>query len=167
MDFLWSNFFNKEEKKQQEILQSNPLFSSLSAKELKQVIQMVYKRSFVAGELIFQPDRGIGMYIIVTGEVHILYGKLGSSNTNIISRLKAGDFFGEAALVREQDHSLISAQAVTDCVLIGFFKPNLLTIIEKHPSTGAKILMQLGTMLEKRLQKAGEKLAEFNDTMEN
>ncbi len=167
MDFLWKNFFNKEEKNKQEILRNNPLFSSLNKKEMAVLSQMIYTRSFVAGEFIFQPGRGIGMYIIVSGHVHILYGKSGGVDTLIMSRLKDGDFFGETALVREQGHPFVSAQAAEECTLLGFFKPSLLTIIEKNPSTGAKILMKLGEILEKRLRKAGEKLSELNYKAEN
>lgn len=162
IDFLWTNFFNQEEKNTRMVLNANPLFSSLSAKELGLISSMIYRRNFSAGEFIFQPGRGIGMYIIVSGSVNILYGKGTSSTPQLVCQLKEGDFFGETALVRDPKapHS-VSAQVVEDGTFLGFFKPDLLTLIEKQPSTATKILLKLGQVLETRLRKAGEKLSQI------
>ena len=165
IDILWKNFFNKEEKNTQSLLALNPLFSSLKPKELKLISSMIYRRSFAAGEFIFEPGRGIGMYIISSGKVNILYGKNAAGGGDLICRLSEGDFFGESGLVRESTslHN-VSAQAEADCSLLGFFKPGLLTLMEKNPSTASKILMKLGEVLEARLQKAGAKLAQIKQT---
>ena len=167
IDFLWKNFFKKEETNIETVLKSNPLFESLSSKELKLLAGMVHKRSFIPGEFIFQTGKGLGMYIILSGKVSILHGDSNGTEASVISQLKDGDFFGELCLVQEKGYHYVSAQAAEECKLLGFFRPDLLNLTEKNPSTGVRITMKLGEILGERLQKAGEKLSQFKQTMEN
>ncbi len=162
MNFLWKNFFKEEDQTTQVILRANPLFSNFNKKEITLLETMVYRRNFAPGEMIIHPGRGIGLYIVVSGKVSIFYSNSSNEPNSNICYLKEGDFFGEGALVRnKQTVSPMSAQAIEESLLLGFFKPNLLNLIEKNPSTGAKILFQLGTILETRLQKALEKISEL------
>ena len=167
IDFLWRNFFKKEETNIETILKNNPLFESLSKKELKLLADMVHKRSFTPGEFVFQAGKGLGMYIILSGKVNILHGNSGGKEASVISQLKEGDFFGEICLVQEKGYHHVSAQAAEECKLLGFFRPDLLNLTEKNPSTGVRITMKLGEILGERLQKAGEKLSQFKQTMES
>ena len=166
LDFLWKNFFKKEQKNIETILQENPLFESLSNKELRLLSQMVHQRSFIPGEFIFQEGKGLGMYIILSGKVNILHGSASAGETSILSQLKEGDFFGELCLAQEKGHHHVAAQAVEPSKLLGFFRPDLLNLIEKTPGTGIRILMKLAEILGERLQKAGEKLSRLKQTTE-
>ena len=168
IDFLWKNLFKKEETNIETILKNNPLFERLSNKEIKALSHIVHKRSFVPGEFIFQQKgKGLGMYIILKGKVNIMHGNNNGAEATVISQLKEGDFFGELCLVQEKGYHYVSAQAAEECKLLGFFRPDLLSLIEKKPITGASILMRLGEILGERLQKAGEKLSQFKQSIEN
>ncbi|MDE0518594.1 MAG: cyclic nucleotide-binding domain-containing protein [Bdellovibrionales bacterium] len=164
MDFLWKNFFKTEEKSVEMILKENPLFEDLNNKELRILSQIVHRRSFIPGEFIFQEGKGLGMYIILSGKVGILHGASQGGESTVISQLKEGDFFGELCLAREEGYHHVSAQATEESKLLGFFRPDLLNLIEKTPSTGICILMKLTEILGERLQKAGEKLSQFKQT---
>ena len=167
VDFLWKNFFKTEEKSIETILNGNPLFESLNSKELRMLSNMVHRRSFIPGEFIFLEGKGLGMYIILSGKVSILHGASSGGESTVISQLNEGDFFGELCLAQEKGYHHVSAQATEESKLLGFFRPDLLNLTEKNPSTGIRILMKLTEILGERLQKAGEKLSQFKQSMDN
>ena len=167
INFLWDNFFKKDEKNIETVLKANPLFEGLSKKELKLITKLVHRRSFIPGEFIFQVGKGLGMYIILSGEVHILHGDSEGGDPTLITQLKEGDFFGEICLMQEKGYHHVSAQAAQECKLLGFFRTDLLHLMEKNPWTGGRILMKLGGILGERLKKAGEKLSQMKHTLEN
>ena len=69
-------------------------------------------------------------------------------------------FFGELSLVDGQPRSA-SAICSEQSTLYGFFKPDLLELIDKHPSIGTKVLFNLTTVLGNRLRDSNVKLMEF------
>ncbi len=108
-DFLWKNYFKRttEEKEINAILKENILFADLSFKQLNFVTNIVHLRKYRTSEVVFrQGEMGVGMYIIASGHVNITKeetrsDKTKSENGIIITKLKAGDFFGELSLVEE------------------------------------------------------------------
>ena len=69
--------------------------------------------------------------------------------------LKDGDFFGEIALIEESQRSA-SAICRTDCQIIGFFRPDLFEIIEKHQRLGIKIVLKLAEIIAERLRRTNQ-----------
>ena len=55
--------------------------------------------------------------------------------------------------------------AAEDSMLLGFFKPDLLEILERQPATGVKILMRLSEVLGRRLKETTLKVTELKDDM--
>lgn len=161
INFMWDNFFRRKNHTVFDFLSKQPLFSELSRKEISIIERLVHHRSFFSGEDIFKPNSSIGLFMIMQGKVHIFYEGVKEKEPLVVSRLGDGDFFGELSLVQDKTYKKTSAKAVEACELYGFFKPELLDLIEKSPKTGAKILMKLSEILGIRLQKAGEKLAQF------
>lgn len=159
IDFLWKNFFQTEKQSIYNFLQNQPLFSTLSVKEIRLIERIVYHRSYFPGEVIFKPSSNIGMYMIMQGQVHISYEDKSQEDPLILSRLKEGDFFGELSLVQEKGYQKITAVATEASDIYGFFRPELLQLTIKHPKIGCKIMMKLSEILGIRLQKAGEQLA--------
>ena len=156
--FLWENFFRKKNKSNIEFLKTQPLFESLSVKELKLVERLVHHRTYFSGEEILKPGSSMGLYMIVKGKVNIFYDSPNEEKSSILSRLSEGDFFGELSLVREKGYHKTTAKAMEPAELLGFFRPELLSLIEKSPKIGSKILMKLAEILGLRLKKAGEQL---------
>ena len=97
------------------------------------------------------------MYIIASGHVNITVeearaDKNKSPHGIIITKLVSGDFFGELSLVEENGRRSATAIAEEDTSLIGFFKPDLLKILERRPGIGVKIALRLGEVIGRRLK---------------
>lgn len=155
---LWDNLF-RSDRKQKNIataLKNNILFRDLTLGELKLVQNIVHVRHYHSGEPIFQQgDVGVGMYIIVYGSINITVEEISidgsDSISNFVTRLNEGDFFGEIALVEESGRRTATASAHEDSLVIGFFKPDLLELVNRNPIAGVKILLRLGQVLGTRL----------------
>ncbi len=168
VDFIWENIFQKDSDKNviRKTLKDNVLFQDLSANQLNMLQKVVNTRSYRPGENVFrQGEVGVGMYLIVSGTVNIyveeLQAETSVSTTSHVTQLKSGDFFGELALVEHEGRRSASAKAHDECVLIGFFKPDLMEIIERNPTAGVKILMRLGEVLGVRLKQTTSRITDL------
>ncbi|MCB0362681.1 MAG: cyclic nucleotide-binding domain-containing protein [Bdellovibrionales bacterium] len=162
---LWDNIFRRGERENDlvQVLSRNILFESLSTRELVFLKDLVHVRSFHPGETIFrQGEIGIGMYILVSGNVDIFIEDLqqieGEPTSVLVTSLGPGDFFGELSLVEDKGRRTATAIARDQTKLVGFFKPDLIDISERNPSTGVHILMRLGEVLGRRLKETSEKV---------
>lgn len=157
--FLWKDLFRRGKGNQTiiETLRENVLFRTLTGRELRYLSNMVYERSFQPNEPIFrEDDRGIGMYVISKGRVAI---KTQTPQGEVhVTTLSEGSFFGELALVDPSNIRTASAVAIERTLVIGFFKPDLMEILERRPAMGVKILFQLSTVLGRRLLETTEKI---------
>ena len=91
------------------------------------------------------------MYIIVKGSVKITVGTR-SKKENVFANLTDGEFFGELALFDDEPRSA-NAIATENTQLLGFFTQDLMTLQERNPVLGQKILFNLGGLLGERLRK--------------
>jgi len=161
-DGIWSNIFRLGPRKESlaENLQNIPLFHSLTPKELRILERVVHVRTYHAGEPIFvETEPGAGMYIIRSGRVDIVLNHK-RENPLMLAELEAGDFFGEMALLGDTARSA-TAVARERSELIGFFHPDLIEIINIHPSTGAKISLGLAETLAERLRYTNAQLRDI------
>jgi CRP/FNR family transcriptional regulator, cyclic AMP receptor protein len=171
---LWENIFKKakEERSIRRILSENILFNELTKRELKFVENIVHERQYRKGEPIFQQGEiGVGMYIIAKGSVDIsLFEAQESKNDTVkkvhVTRLEAGDFFGELSLVEDTGRRTATAIANEDTLLIGFFKPDLMEILERSPSTGVKVVFSLAEVLAKRLKDTTVSVTHFKKELQ-
>jgi CRP-like cAMP-binding protein len=114
-----------------------PLFSDLPLKTLKRLERITRTRDFIAGEVIFhEGDEGVGMYIIVEGEVKATRG--GTE----LATLGPGEFFGEMALL---DHfrrsATITATKPTTCFSISRW--DLISELRENPDLSIAMLQHL------------------------
>ena len=134
------------------VLKKVALFATLKTKELKLVEQILLERHFIADEVIFEEgDEGLGMYIVVEGEVKML--RKGGGFKQEIARMQPGSYFGEMALL-EGTPRMASAVAVTDTRVLVLFRPEFLNILETRGYTGAKISLQLARQSSIRLRES-------------
>ena len=153
-DPFWSNIFRRRDKEEAEIfdiLKKVPIFQDLSRREFNKIESILHRRNWNADEAIInEGDPGLGMYIIVAGEVRITQvGEDGIQQQ--LATLTGGDFFGEQALLDDSPRTA-SAYANEPCRIIGFFRPDLLELIESNPRSGLKIVMRLSQMISVRLR---------------
>ncbi len=150
-DTVWSNIFKKSDTKQESIytvLRRIPIFQDLKKKELKAVERILHRRTYRPDETIFsEGEPGMGMYIIESGQVHICIG----NEQKLLAVLSDGDFFGEMALLLESPRTA-SAIVKTPLKMLGFFQPDLFSLLETDPRTGNKILQRLAQMIAERLR---------------
>ena len=159
LQVFWENFFKPKEKKDFSSLKSCPLFLDLSKGELRFMQKILHNRLYTNGEIVFKSQSNAGMYLILKGGVNILKGTPDSQEEpSLISSLKAGDFFGELALVNKDSYSDVFIQANQDSQFLSFYQPDLELVIEKRPKIGIKILKSLSNILSHRLKKAEEKI---------
>ena len=158
--FLWRDIFKRQaddEASLREALHQNVLFRTLNKRELNYLTNVVYERIYQPDEVVFkQNDRGLGMYFIRKGQVAIK--SLGGGSEIHITTLSEGSFFGELALVDPDNIRTATAVALEKTVLIGFFKPDLMEILERKPEMGVKVLLQLSTVLGRRLLETTERV---------
>jgi len=162
IEFLRDNFFKSKNQSKIELLKRQPFFSALNNKEIRMVEKFIHHRTDFSGEVVFKPGSSIGLYMIMKGKVQITYGD--SSDTVNVSQLEEEDFFGELSLVQDKGYNKTTAKATEPSELLGFFKPELLSLIETSPRLSARILMKLSSILGQRLQQAGETLMERHST---
>ena len=160
LEVFWNNFFkDKSGADELKFIKKCPLFTSLGAWETRFLKKILHKRIYADGEIIFKPSSGIGMYIILKGQVNILHGSPDSQeDPSLVSSLKPGDFFGELALIQNQGYKSMFAQSASDSRLLGFFQPDLQFLLENRPAMGVKILKPLCEILSRRLCKAEQKI---------
>ncbi|CUU07284.1 Cyclic nucleotide-binding domain-containing protein [Candidatus Thermokryptus mobilis] len=167
-DILWTNIFKGRRKKDEaveSILQQVPAFSHLKPKEISLLASIVHRREYKKGEYIFyQGDPGLGMYIILQGEVLIQYTDP-DGNKKDLAILRDGDFFGEIALIDESPRSA-SAICRIDSEIIGFFRPDLFEIIEKHPKLGIQIVLKLAEIIAERLRRTNQEVTQLKTELE-
>ncbi len=168
VNYVWENLFRDKNKTEsvRHQLKQNILFQDLNFNEIRLVENIVNIRHYRPGEPIFkQGEVGVGMYMIMSGVINIYVEELNASDnrtvTTHVTQLKAGDFFGELALVETEGRRSASATAHEECVLIGFYKPDLIEIVERSPSAGVKILMRLGEVLGSRLRQTTNRITEL------
>jgi CRP-like cAMP-binding protein len=170
MNFMWDNLFRRSDQDREvfDALKQTYVFQSLSAKELRFVQDTVHVRSFKAGEAVFrQGEVGVGMYILLKGSLDIFVDHPVEEDlpprSHLVTRLKSGDFLGELSLVESNSRRTATSIAAEDSVLIGFFKPDLVEILERQPATGVKILMRLSEVLGRRLKETTLKVTELKE----
>jgi CRP/FNR family cyclic AMP-dependent transcriptional regulator len=165
---LWRNIFSERvvhEGSTEEILSKVPAFSDLKARELKEVAAIMHRREYRAGEpVFFEGDPGLGMYIIQDGDVSIqVAGKDGERRELVV--LSDGDFFGELALLDESPRSA-DAVAKSDCLLLGFFRPDLFELIARKQELGIKIVLKLAEIVAQRLRRTDKELTKVRSQMD-
>ena len=159
--FIWADMFRRGRDPKSEAviaaLRSNHLFKPLSSGELRYLAGLVHERIYEKGETIFkQNDRGYGLYVILNGKVSI---RARSPKGEVqVTSLERGSFFGELALIEEDNIRTAAAVASERTSLLGFFKPDLMEILERKPETGVKILLQLAGVLGRRLMATTERV---------
>lgn len=149
---FWQNLFKTPTEKDdlEEVLKSMPPFRNLKSHHLKLLIKVIHNRVYTANEhIFFQGDPGIGLYIIVDGEVLITREE--EHHRFDLALLNRGDFFGEIALLDEEKRSA-SAIALKETQIAVIFKPDLDEFVEKFPKEGVNILRGISQIIATRLR---------------
>ena len=169
-DSLWKHVFRRlqervrsgrkaEETATCKLLQKVPIFQELNGRDLHKIEQMLYgPRDWRAGETIInQGDPGMGMYIVVSGQVRIV--QMGDDGfEQQLATLTRGNFFGAQALVDESPRPA-SAYALQPCSLLVFCRPDLLELLENNIPLALKMVEGLAQVVSADVPELIEKFS--------
>lgn len=163
MNGFWENIFKKagdNEDNVLKLLREIPILDDLSDEELREFERIAHHRYFETNEHIFwEGEPGVGMYIVKKGVVKI-YKASADGKNDALAILKDGDFFGELALLDESPRSA-SAIAMEVCHILGFFRPEFFSVLERKPRLGLKVAIKLAQIIGKRLRSTSDELQSF------
>ncbi|MCB1173320.1 MAG: cyclic nucleotide-binding domain-containing protein [Leptospiraceae bacterium] len=163
---LWESLPLFQDEEDQDIfdkLKTCPVFQDLPTRGLAVVKDRCHLRQYKENEHVFRAgEPGVGMYIILEGQVEI-YRKEGELKRQF-AILSEGEFFGEVALLEDLPRTA-SARALGYCRLMGFFRPDLMTLFQRKPRLASLILMNMARLTAHRLINTNQALEDCQKTM--
>ncbi|MDO9183923.1 MAG: cyclic nucleotide-binding domain-containing protein [Bacteriovorax sp.] len=134
-------------------LRNVELLKNFSDNELRILAKYFHNRKFSEGEVVFRAGEiGIGFYFIFSGTIELSHDELDCEiNSEKFLVLEEFSYFGELALLQEGNQRTASALAKNKCELVGIFKPDLDSLIIRHPVIAAKLIQSISIALADRL----------------
>jgi serine/threonine protein phosphatase PrpC len=129
-----------------------PLFARLNERELLRVMQAVEPREYTDGQVVMREgDKGDELFIVLGGTVKVTRGE------QVLTRLGAGEHFGEMALIRSVPRSAtITAEGGAE--LIAIKRADFFEILRKEHEIAVKMLWQFLGVLADRLDTTSSEL---------
>ncbi len=156
MDATWSTIFDRKSKAKVErsiidVLKAVPLFEELSNREIQNIARIAYQRHYSAGEVIIhEGQNAAGMYIMVDGQAEVTKS-LEDGTTLHLTTLENSGLFGDVGLLDSSPRTA-TVTATRDSSIIGFFRPELLELINSNPRLASKVIFKLGQILTARFR---------------
>ena len=114
-------------------LRNGVLFREIGDSDLDEILQISHEVSFEAGEAIFESgDAPNGMFVVLEGEAQVDVG-------GRFHRLKAGDFFGEMALLAP-DKRMATVRAVEPVRALQIEADAFQRFLLDHPEVAVSML---------------------------
>jgi CRP/FNR family cyclic AMP-dependent transcriptional regulator len=145
------------EVKEKDVLSQVYLFRELKPSEMERLLSISKEKKVKKDEMVFKEgDIGDAFYLIVAGSVRIstLVPGVGEEALTI---LKAGEYFGEMALIDDAPRSA-SAIANEDTMLLFMGKEDFRKLLEQQTDIAYKLLWVFTKTLSARLRKTDEQL---------
>ncbi len=128
------------------LLSQCPLFSGLSAWELRSISQLMRLTEYKKDEIVYreggEPE---GFYVIASGRFEAYV--VSSEKTKILAYLRRGDYFGEMSLLTNQPHSA-TIRALSDSLVLEIKKDDFKKSIEHNASISLELSRRLSTRLK-------------------
>lgn len=141
-----------------EILKRIPLFSSLSDQELSRILSLCTEQHLGANEVIFREgESGQAMYVVLSGQVRISTVIPGVGE-EALAILRAGDYFGEMALIDEfpRSASVIAHEGPVSLLIL--HKEAFQRALSEDAELARRLLWVLVRTLSGRLRETDERL---------
>lgn len=149
-------------KNQANIVFHSRFLKNLNPAERYEFLQLCHRRSYKEGEYVFyKGDPGTGMYFIEEGKVLLTLGDRNDTESPTLP-LQAPDSFGALSIGYDLRRKS-SALCLTDCKVLGFFKPDFESLLDRHPKIAVKFLQTLSNISLRQLETTSKKLAEISD----
>lgn len=133
------------------------LFSCLSEDELNTLLSISTLISYKKDEkIVYQDELGDALFAVIQGSVDVSVKDI-SGNEVVISSIKSGEVFGEAAIFMTARRTA-SITAACDTKVIRIKRKSLLEFFRSNPQAGNKILTLIILSLLKKLKNTNEDL---------
>ncbi|HAA77518.1 TPA: hypothetical protein DCE37_20595 [Candidatus Latescibacteria bacterium] len=158
-DSEWTPLFEVEDEAEElaSMLGRQPVFDNLTNRELRRIERIVHRRRFSTGEAVIQAwvPRS-GLFVVESGTVNVVR-QLPSGENVTVGSLGEGELLGEFAILDDSPRST-SIVAAEPSNMIGFFRPDLMDLIETDPTLGFKVLHRVSQIMAGRLNEVIESL---------
>ena len=132
------------------ILRRTAIFADLTQSELIEILHILHERTFATGETIFtEGEPGLALYVVFRGEVEI--GKANLQGKGRLARLGPGEVFGEVSFLDGGARSA-TATATSRTDLIGFYRTEIMDLLQRKPLLASKILFALAGQISLRMR---------------
>lgn len=131
-----------------ELIQKVPLFADLERKEVEKLARSFKERTFEAGQAVAAEGAGgVGFFVIESGEASV------SVRGESRGKLKAGDYFGEVALIDDGARTA-TVTATTELRCYGLTAWDFKPLVESDAGIAWKMLQSLAKRLRAAEQRA-------------
>lgn len=153
-------------KDQGNIIFKSRFLKNLSSLERYEFLQLCHRRSYNKNEFIYyQGDPGTGMYFIEEGKVQLIVESQSETEEDErIFTIEAPESFGALSIGYEL-RRMSSVKCLTDCTLLGFFKPDFETLKNRHPAIAVKFMETLAFIAMKQLEISTRTLKEHSGSV--
>lgn len=128
-----------------------PFFEELTEEELRAISSMVITRTYEKGRNVFlEGEEGDELYIIKSGVINIY--RIDEAREIILAIFGEGDFFGEMAVLENEQVRSASAKTMEKSILYALKRQDFMSLLNRNPNISMKMLK---TTLD-RLRKANE-----------
>ncbi len=135
-----------------------PILADLSSEELRIVSRFFDQLKLAKGQLLFsEGDAGDALYYVLSGRL-IIYKDRGDAMPVEITRVNAGQFLGELAILEDSFRSA-TVQAAVDTELMSIQKKHFYELLERYPKIGVVLLRGLARMISLQLRNTTGQLA--------
>lgn len=136
-----------------ELLAQVPMFSELSADELRRLAEVAVPRSYEAGEAVFRAgDTGDTCYVVRDGAVRVTRRHT-DGRAITLAELRRGQMFGELALFSGETRSA-TVEAIEPTSAVALLAGDVRRMLARHPEIAVKMLGALAD----RLRAANERI---------
>jgi CRP/FNR family transcriptional regulator, cyclic AMP receptor protein len=123
------------------VLAEVPLFGSLSRRQLKRVASLARTRRFAHGtSIVRKGDAGSAFFVLLDGEARVI------AATGRPRRLRAGEFFGEMALLDESPRSA-DVVAAGEVLAMTISRSSFGKLLRSEPTLAQELLRTLAARL--------------------
>jgi CRP-like cAMP-binding protein len=126
------------------VLQRTPLFQGLNRRQIEQLGKRFVERTYAPGDkIVTQGKGGEGFFIIIEGQVEVIREQADGTQV-VLNPLKAGDFFGEMALLTKRLRTAsVVATAPTCCLVLTQW--DFLGLLREDADMAVDVLEELAT----------------------
>lgn len=135
------------------IINQVPLFRDLTPQSVELLSQKITLEYYPANRQIFkQGEQGEAMYIIKKGQVRIYQGDDDKPyDQTILATLSDGSFFGEMALVNEEER-IASAKTLSESEIFILKKDDFYTLINENPHLAEQISSEFISRIKQNMR---------------